>query len=34
MPDDTPETLQARVLEQEHDIFWRTIKEYGENLQK
>lgn len=34
MPDDTPETLQARVLEQEHDIFWRTIKEYGESLQK
>lgn len=34
MPDDTPETLQARVLEQEHDIFWRTIKEYGEGLQK
>mgnify|MGYP003301308057 CR=1 FL=1 len=29
MPDDTPEVLQARVLEQEHDIFWRTIKEYG-----
>ncbi|MCQ2108116.1 MAG: phosphoribosylglycinamide formyltransferase [Fibrobacter sp.] len=34
MPDDTPETLQSRVLEQEHDIFWRTIKEYGESLQK
>ncbi|MCQ2090029.1 MAG: phosphoribosylglycinamide formyltransferase [Fibrobacter sp.] len=32
MPDDTPATLQARVLEQEHDIFWRTIKEYGEAL--
>lgn len=29
MPDDTPEVLQARVLEQEHDIYWRTIKEYG-----
>ncbi len=34
MPDDTPASLQARVLEQEHDIYWRTIKEYGESLQK
>lgn len=32
MPDDTPASLQARVLEQEHDIYWRTIKEYGEGL--
>lgn len=29
---DTPAELQARVLEQEHDLFWRVIKEYGENL--
>lgn len=34
MEGDTPEILQARVLEQEHDIYWRTIKEYGEGLQK
>lgn len=32
MPDDTPEVLQARVLVQEHDIFWRTIKSYAESL--
>lgn len=34
MEGDTPETLQARVLVQEHDIFWRTIKEYGASLGK
>ncbi|MCF0222481.1 MAG: phosphoribosylglycinamide formyltransferase [Fibrobacter sp.] len=34
MPGDTPQVLQARVLEQEHDLYWRTIKEYGESLQK
>lgn len=34
LPDDTPAILQARVLEQEHDIYWRTIKEYGESLIK
>lgn len=25
LPGDTPETLQARVLEQEHDLYWRVI---------
>ncbi|MCF0216986.1 MAG: phosphoribosylglycinamide formyltransferase [Fibrobacteraceae bacterium] len=30
--DDTPEVLAARVLEQEHDIYWRTIQEYGSSL--
>ncbi|MCL4101494.1 MULTISPECIES: phosphoribosylglycinamide formyltransferase [unclassified Fibrobacter] len=34
MPDDTPEVLAARVLVQEHDLYWRTIKEYGEALVK
>jgi len=29
---DTPETLAARVLVQEHDLYWRTIKEYLETL--
>lgn len=29
---DTPEVLAARVLEQEHDLYWRVIKEYGEGL--
>ena len=25
LPGDTPQTLQARVLEQEHDLYWRVI---------
>jgi len=29
---DTPEELAARVLVQEHDLYWRMIKEYGESL--
>ncbi|MCF0225327.1 MAG: phosphoribosylglycinamide formyltransferase [Fibrobacter sp.] len=29
---DTPEVLQARVLEQEHDIYWRTIKSYAQEM--
>ena len=32
MEDDTPEVLAARVLEQEHELYWKTIKEYAENL--
>lgn len=26
LPDDTPETLAARVLEAEHDLYWRVIQ--------
>ncbi len=29
LPGDTPEVLQARVLEQEHDLYWRTIRDYA-----
>ncbi|MBR4008212.1 phosphoribosylglycinamide formyltransferase [Fibrobacter sp.] len=25
---DTPEVLAARVLEQEHDLYWKTIRDY------
>lgn len=32
LPDDTPEVLAARVLVQEHDLFWRVIKEYGAQM--
>ncbi len=32
MEDDTPEVLAARVLEQEHNLYWRAIKEYAANL--
>lgn len=27
---DTPETLAARILVQEHDLYWRAIKLFGE----
>ncbi len=27
LPDDTPETLAARVLQAEHDLYWRVIAE-------
>ena len=29
-PDDTPETLAARVLKTEHSIYWRTIQKFAE----
>ncbi|WP_298771619.1 phosphoribosylglycinamide formyltransferase [uncultured Fibrobacter sp.] len=30
--DDTPEVLAARVLEQEHGLYWKTIKEYAAQI--
>jgi len=27
LPDDTPDTLAARVLEAEHDLYWRVIRD-------
>ena len=32
MSDDDVDTLAARVLEQEHALYWKTIKEYAESL--
>ena len=32
LENDTPETLAARVLEQEHQLYWKTIRDYGEGL--
>lgn len=32
LPDDTPEVLAARVLEQEHDIYWKTIRDYAKQI--
>jgi len=29
---DTPETLAARVLVQEHELYWKTIKEYAAQI--
>ena len=29
---DTPETLAARVLVQEHDLYWRTIRDYARQM--
>ena len=29
---DTPEVLAARVLEQEHDLYWKTIRDYAAEL--
>ena len=31
---DTPETLAARVLVQEHDLYWRTIRDYAKQVLK
>jgi phosphoribosylglycinamide formyltransferase-1 len=31
---DTPEVLAARVLEQEHNLYWKTIRDYAEGLCK
>ncbi len=28
-PSDTPEMLAARVLEQEHALYWRTVRDYA-----
>lgn len=32
MPDDTPDTLAARVLVQEHGLFWKTIRDYAKEI--
>jgi len=32
MPDDTPEVLAARVLEQEHNLYWKTIRDYAAKI--
>ena len=29
---DTPETLAARVLVQEHELYWRTIRDYAKQV--
>jgi len=29
---DTPEVLAARVLEQEHELYWKTIRDYAATL--
>ena len=29
---DTPEVLAARVLEQEHNLYWKTIRDYADQL--
>ena len=31
---DTPETLAARVLVQEHELYWRTIRDYAKQVLK
>ena len=32
LPDDTPEVLQARVLEQEHNLYWKAIRDYAREM--
>ncbi|MCQ2063354.1 MAG: phosphoribosylglycinamide formyltransferase [Fibrobacter sp.] len=32
LPDDTPGVLQARVLEQEHNLYWKAISDYAKEL--
>ena len=32
MPDDTPVVLAARVLEQEHNLYWKTIRDYAAKI--
>ena len=32
MPDDDADTLAARVLVQEHALYWKIIKEYAASL--
>lgn len=32
LPDDTPEVLQARVLVQEHELYWKTIRDYAKEI--
>ena len=32
MPDDTADTLAARVLVQEHALYWKTIRDYAKSL--
>jgi phosphoribosylglycinamide formyltransferase-1 len=34
LPDDTPESLAARVLEVEHDLYWRVIDDVVQSLAK
>jgi phosphoribosylglycinamide formyltransferase-1 len=33
LPDDSPESLAGRVLELEHDLYWRVVKEVAAGLQ-
>jgi phosphoribosylglycinamide formyltransferase-1 len=33
MPDDTPETLAKRVLQEEHNIYWQAIRDIGQTHQ-
>lgn len=32
LKEDTPEILASRVLEQEHNLYWRTVKSYAQKL--
>lgn len=32
MLDDTAASLQARVLEQEHELYWKTIRDYAKSI--
>lgn len=32
LSDDTPEVLQARVLVQEHELYWKTILDYAKEM--
>jgi phosphoribosylglycinamide formyltransferase-1 len=32
MPDDTPESLQKRVLEAEHELYPLALKQLAENI--
>lgn len=32
LSDDTPETLAARVLKVEHDLYWKTLRDYATSL--
>jgi phosphoribosylglycinamide formyltransferase-1 len=32
LADDTPEVLAARVLVQEHALYWKTIRDYAKSI--
>lgn len=34
LPGDTEDTLSARILEQEHDVYWRAIEEHARTLSR